>query len=159
MRILKRKRAKLGLKLEPTQTDSCATIWFVHLFQLTAITDSFIAMQLQVVLTHGFSRVVLAVLLRAHSENKRFRVIVAESRPDSVGYLTARTLKEAGVPVTLTTDNAVAHIMHTVHLVLVGAEAVVESGGIVSRVCELALIYTCINLPSPPLFLFPFFLT
>ena len=49
-------------------------------------------------------------------------------------YMTARTLHEAGVPVTLTTDNAVAHIMDTVDLVLVGAEAVVENGGIVSRV-------------------------
>jgi len=86
-----------------------------------------------VILTYGFSRVVLSVILRALKQDKRFRVIVSESRPDGVGVLTAKKLGEAGIPVTLTSDNAVAHLMHRVDMVLVGAEAVVENGGIVSR--------------------------
>jgi len=87
-----------------------------------------------VILTYGFSRVVLTVLLRALSQDKRFRVIVSESRPDGVGVLTAKKLGEVGIPVTLITDNAVAHLMSRVDMVLVGAEAVVENGGIVSRI-------------------------
>eukprot|EP01087_Luapelamoeba_hula_P019645 TRINITY_DN6538_c0_g1_i2.p1 TRINITY_DN6538_c0_g1~~TRINITY_DN6538_c0_g1_i2.p1 ORF type:complete len:363 (+),score=52.53 TRINITY_DN6538_c0_g1_i2:434-1522(+) len=102
-----------------------------------------------VILTHGFSRVVLAVLLRALESNKNFSVVVAESRPDSVGYLTAKALHDAGVPVTLTTDNALAHIMDTVDMVLVGAEAVVESGGIVSRIGTYGLSIVAKALKKP----------
>jgi len=116
--------------------------------KIGATADRFIHDGL-VVLTNGFSRVVLAVLLRAHSCNKRFRVVVAESRPDSVGHLTARLLHDAGVPVTLTTDNAVAHIMDTVDLVLVGAEAVVENGGIVSRIGTYGLSIVAKELKKP----------
>lgn len=48
-----------------------------------------------VILTHGFSRVVLAVLLHAAAKGRRFTVLVTESRPDCVGYNTARALQEA----------------------------------------------------------------
>jgi translation initiation factor 2B subunit (eIF-2B alpha/beta/delta family) len=41
----------------------------------------------QVILTYGFSRVVLTVLLRALAQDKRFRVVVSESRPDGAGCL------------------------------------------------------------------------
>jgi len=102
-----------------------------------------------VVLTQGFSRVVLAVLLRAHEQNKRFRVIVAESRPDNIGYRTAMQLQKSGIPVTLTTDNAVAHVMSTVDLVLVGAEAVVENGGIISRIGTYGLSIVAKELKKP----------
>lgn len=101
--------------------------------KISSCADPFIRDGL-VILTYGFSRVVLTVLLRALAQDKRFRVVVSESRPDGAGVLTARKLGEAGIPVTLTTDNAMAHLMHKVDMVLVGAEAVVENGGIVSRI-------------------------
>lgn len=40
---------------------------------------------------------------------------------------------EANIPVTIVADAAVAMIMEQVDMVIVGAEAVVESGGIVNR--------------------------
>jgi translation initiation factor eIF-2B subunit alpha len=101
--------------------------------KISSCADPFIRDGL-VILTYGYSRVVLTVLLRALAQDKRFRVVVSESRPDGAGVLTARKLGEAGIPVTLTTDNAMAHLMHKVDMVLVGAEAVVENGGIVSRI-------------------------
>jgi translation initiation factor 2B subunit (eIF-2B alpha/beta/delta family) len=45
-----------------------------------------------VILTYGFSRVVLTVLLRALAQDKRFRVVVSESRPDGAGYLSPSSL-------------------------------------------------------------------
>jgi translation initiation factor eIF-2B subunit alpha len=85
-----------------------------------------------VVLTHGYSRMVVAVLLAA-AESRHFRVIVAESHPDGGGHTTAQQLADAGVPVTVIEDAAVARSMSRVQMVMCGAEAVVESGGIVSK--------------------------
>lgn len=89
-----------------------------------------------VVLTHGFSRVVQALLLHAAAQGKQFRVIVTEARPGDptpTGYLTAKKLQSANIPVTVIMDSGVAHIMENVDVVLVGAEAIVENGGIVNK--------------------------
>jgi len=86
------------------------------------------------VLVHGFSRVVLAVLLREANQGIRFRVIVTEARPDQSGYKAAKKLSDAKIPVTLIMDSAVAHIMGSVDLVLVGAEGIVENGGIINMI-------------------------
>jgi translation initiation factor eIF-2B subunit alpha len=76
----------------------------------------------------------MAVFMRAISEGKRFSVIVTEARPGEIGYLTAQRLQEAKVPVSLVLDSAVAAVMDKVDLVLVGAEGIVESGGIINKV-------------------------
>jgi translation initiation factor eIF-2B subunit alpha len=89
------------------------------------------------VLTHGFSRVVLTVLLRGASEGKRFNVIVTEAKPGDMSAVTIKRLREAGVPVVLILDSTVARIMDKVDLVLVGAEAIVENGGILNKVIAL----------------------
>ncbi|KAL9182323.1 hypothetical protein ACHAXT_012975 [Thalassiosira profunda] len=93
-----------------------------------------------VVLTHGRSRVVEALLKRAALvENKRFRVIVLEGRPDAGGAKSAKTYAEAGIPTTVVLDSAMGYIMERVDLVLVGAEGVVENGGTVNKVGTFAL--------------------
>lgn len=50
---------------------------------------------------------------------------------------TARLLLEYDIPVTLVADSLVAHIMAQVDLVLVGAVAVVENGGLLNKVESL----------------------
>uniref|UniRef100_A0A7S0LEG1 Translation initiation factor eIF2B subunit alpha n=1 Tax=Coccolithus braarudii TaxID=221442 RepID=A0A7S0LEG1_9EUKA len=85
-----------------------------------------------VVLTHGYSRMVISVLLEA-ATSRHFSVIVAESHPQGGGHAMAAELAIAGVPVTMIEDAAVAHTMSRTQMVLCGAEAVVESGGIISR--------------------------
>eukprot|EP01114_Cavostelium_apophysatum_P014036 TRINITY_DN3532_c0_g1_i1.p1 TRINITY_DN3532_c0_g1~~TRINITY_DN3532_c0_g1_i1.p1 ORF type:complete len:343 (-),score=96.27 TRINITY_DN3532_c0_g1_i1:16-1044(-) len=85
------------------------------------------------VLTHGFSRVVLNVLLAALHEHKKFSVIVTEARPDLLGHRTAKLLQDAHIPVTIVTDSAVAHIMDRIDVIFVGAEGIVENGGIVNK--------------------------
>lgn len=47
---------------------------------------------------------------------------------------THQILTQAGIPCTVILDSAIAYILERVDIVLVGTEAVVESGGLVSRV-------------------------
>ena len=85
-----------------------------------------------VVLTTGYSRAVVALLLAA-AKAKHFSVIVAESHPEGDGHKTAQQLAQAGVPVTMIEDVAVGYAMSRCQMVLCGAEAVIESGGVINK--------------------------
>ncbi|KIP09129.1 hypothetical protein PHLGIDRAFT_18738 [Phlebiopsis gigantea 11061_1 CR5-6] len=86
-----------------------------------------------VILTHSYSRVVMKALLNAH-KTKRISVYVTEARPNGLGLKTYAQLIEAGIPCTVVLDSAVAYVMDKVDFVLVGSEAVVESGGLINAV-------------------------
>ncbi|NXB08036.1 EI2BA factor, partial [Cnemophilus loriae] len=87
------------------------------------------------ILTHAYSRVVLRVLEAAVESKKRFSVYVTESQPDEAGQqIMAKALRKLNIPVTVILDAAVGYIMEKVDLVLVGAEGVVESGGIINKI-------------------------
>ena len=92
-----------------------------------------------VVLTNGGSRVVGAVLqaaAEAHGGGSpRFKVIYVQSAstPHSESRQIIRALRQLAVPVATIPESAVAYSMGTVSMVLVGAEGVVENGGIISR--------------------------
>ncbi|XP_032561739.1 translation initiation factor eIF-2B subunit alpha isoform X1 [Chiroxiphia lanceolata] len=86
------------------------------------------------ILTHAYSRVVLRVLEAAVEAKKRFSVYVTESQPDQAGQKMAKALRKLNIPVTVILDAAVGYIMEKVDLVLVGAEGVVESGGIINKI-------------------------
>ncbi|NXY25253.1 EI2BA factor, partial [Atrichornis clamosus] len=100
------------------------------------------------ILTHAYSRVVLRVLEAAVKSKKRFSVYVTESQPDQAGQKRllrskhvffnrqkmAKALRKLNIPVTVILDAAVGYIMEKVDLVLVGAEGVVESGGIINKI-------------------------
>ncbi|KAA0716274.1 Translation initiation factor eIF-2B subunit alpha eIF-2B GDP-GTP exchange factor subunit alpha [Triplophysa tibetana] len=75
------------------------------------------------ILTHSSSRVVLKVLENAAADNKRFTV-----------KLMAEKLRKLNIPVTIVLDAAVGYIMEKVDLVIVGAEGVVESGGVINKI-------------------------
>lgn len=93
------------------------------------------------VLTNGGSRVVGALLRSAAdaspSGNARFKVIyVVHPQPSagaSEGMATVKALREKGVPVATVSEAAVGYSMGMVDMVIVGAEGVVENGGIISR--------------------------
>lgn len=95
-----------------------------------------------VILTHGYSRVVMQVLLTAvKTHGKHIKVYVTESRPSEQGYVQQRDtltherlktynrLRNEGVQCTVVLDTAVAYIIDKVDLCLIGAEGVAESGG------------------------------
>ena len=97
-------------------------------------------------LVHGFSRVVMAALRSAVSQGVHFSVVTTEARPYCDGYRVAAELTSMGVHTSVILDSAVAYAMERVDAVLVGAEGVVESGGIINLIgtyglCALARLH------------------
>ncbi|GMN36756.1 hypothetical protein TIFTF001_006268 [Ficus carica] len=101
------------------------------------------------ILVHGFSRVVLEVLKTAAQTKKLFRVFCTEGRPDRTGLRLSNELAKLDVPVKLLIDSAVAYTMDEVDMVFVGADGVVESGGIINMMgtYQIALVAHSMNKP------------
>ncbi|KAL9463592.1 hypothetical protein AB3S75_001410 [Citrus x aurantiifolia] len=101
------------------------------------------------ILVHGFSRVVMEVLKMAAQNKKLFRVLCTEGRPDRSGLRLANELAKLDVPVKLLIDSAVAYTMDEVDMVFVGADGVVESGGIINMMgtYQIALVAHSMNKP------------
>lgn len=95
------------------------------------------------ILTKGASRCVQGFLEDAARANIRFRVIyVLSSLNDTKGIDMVTSLRTHGIPVATIPDAAVAYTMHKVDMVFVGAEGVLQDGGIVSQLGthQLALL-------------------
>ncbi|XP_014208633.1 translation initiation factor eIF-2B subunit alpha [Copidosoma floridanum] len=86
------------------------------------------------ILIHSRSRVILQTMKAAVACNKIFEVYVTESLPDSSGIEMCQNLKDLGISCTLILDSAMGYIMEQVDMVMVGAEGVAESGGIINKV-------------------------
>lgn len=101
------------------------------------------------ILVHGFSRVVLEILKTAANSKKVFRVLCTEGRPDRTGLRFANELAKLDVPVKLLIDSAVAYSMDEVDMVIVGADGVVESGGIINMMgtYQIALVAKSMDKP------------
>lgn len=101
------------------------------------------------ILTHSKSRVVLQVLKEAAEAKKRFSVYVTESLPNKSGRDTADVLSACGIPTTVILDAAVGYVMEKVDMVLVGAEGVVESGGIINKVGTYTIALSAKEMNKP----------
>jgi len=100
---------------------------------IATLVDRFIKND-HVILLHGFSRVITTALLYAAQQGKYFSIVVTEGRPSCAGYKVSQELLNAGIPTTIILDSAVGYMMENVDLVLVGAEGVVENGGIINKI-------------------------
>lgn len=79
----------------------------------------------------------LGVIRVAHETGRKFRVLVPETRPFLQGArLTAWELHEAGVPMTLITDNMVGHFMKEgdVGAVVTGADRIAANGDTANKI-------------------------
>lgn len=79
----------------------------------------------------------MLLLLRAAAANIRFQVYVTEARPHCRGVKSAKLLRDAGISVNVILDSAVGFYIQKCDYVLVGAEGVVENGGLVNQVCAI----------------------
>ncbi|KTW27120.1 translation initiation factor eIF2B subunit alpha [Pneumocystis jirovecii RU7] len=102
-----------------------------------------------VILVHSYSRNVNALLLEAASKNIRFSVYITESRPTGSGIITSRILSEAGIPTAIVLDSAVGYLIQKIDLVLVGAEGIVENGGLINHIgtSQIATLAKIANKP------------
>lgn len=102
-----------------------------------------------VIMIHAYSRVVMALLLRAAAANRRFKVLVTEAKPTLKGFKAAGALREHGIPAEVILDAAIGHYMQSVDMVLVGAEGVVENGGLINQIgtFTMAVMAQSFNVP------------
>eukprot|EP00944_MAST-04C_sp_MAST-4C-sp1_P015146 g15146.t1 len=97
------------------------------------------------ILTHGQSRCVIELLISA-AKTKTFTVLITEGRgigtSDGCGYKTAEILIQNGIPCKIILDSAIAFTMEHVDMCLVGADGVIENGGIVNKIgtYQLAIV-------------------
>ena len=101
------------------------------------------------ILSHSQSSVVLAVLKHAKELGKRFKVIITQTEPHNSGLMQAKAMSALGIPVKVVLDSSVAAIMDSVDFVLVGAEGVTESGGIINRIgtYQIAILAKAMSRP------------
>lgn len=86
------------------------------------------------ILVHSRSMTVLACLRKAHKANKNIFVYVTESRPDSSGRQMCDLLTKGGIKSQLIVDSSIGIYLEKVDMVMVGAEGVCSSGGILNKV-------------------------
>lgn len=86
------------------------------------------------ILIHSCSKVVMLLLLKAAEANYRFTVYVTEARPACQGKRACELLRAAGIPSHLILDCAVGYYIQKMDMILVGAEGVVENGGLINQV-------------------------
>ena len=101
-----------------------------------------------VILTHSYSRVVLA-LLKYASKFTRFKVYVTQSEPDKSGLKMRDELEAIGIPSICILDASVASMMEQINFVLVGSEAVVESGGVINKIGTFNLAIAAHEMHKP----------
>jgi translation initiation factor eIF-2B subunit alpha len=114
------------------------------------------------VLTNGGSRAVASLLQKATADEGlpsavRFKVIYVlssfkngdDASGEPEGMETVRALRAKGVPVSTIPESAVAYALGKTDMVIVGAEGVVENGGIVSRMgtYQIGLLAKAIGKP------------
>ncbi|OIB57695.1 ribose 1,5-bisphosphate isomerase [Natrialba sp. SSL1] len=87
-----------------------------------------------VVLTHCHSTDALACIEAALESGKQIEAIVKETRPRKQGHITARQLRELGVPVTLIVDNAARRYLDEADHVLVGADSIAADGSVINKI-------------------------
>jgi len=101
------------------------------------------------ILTHSRSRVVLETLKLAANSNKRFHVYVTQSMPNNDGEKMHSELEQAGIECTLILDASIAYVMESIDIVMVGAEGVVESGGIINRIGAFTMAVCAREMKKP----------
>ncbi|EEH40505.2 translation initiation factor eif-2b delta subunit [Paracoccidioides lutzii Pb01] len=87
-----------------------------------------------VILCYGGSNIVQQTLLTAHSQGKKFRVSIIDSRPLFEGKKLARTLANAGLQVQYSLVHAVSHAVKDATKVFLGAHSMTSNGRLFSRV-------------------------
>ncbi|KAL3320652.1 Translation initiation factor [Cichlidogyrus casuarinus] len=103
------------------------------------------------VMVHAKSRVILAALecavIQAHRRNIHCYVTMAS--PGNEGQSMYQLLTKRGISCSLIPDTAIAYVMPETDAVLLGAEAVVESGGILNRLGSSTLAMVAHSFGKP----------
>ena len=86
------------------------------------------------VLTHCNSTAAVRSIIKALENGKLEMAYCTESRPKRQGFITAKELIEAKVPVTMIVDSAVRYTMPKIDMVVVGADTICSNGTVVNKI-------------------------
>ncbi|XP_004083871.1 translation initiation factor eIF-2B subunit delta [Oryzias latipes] len=102
-----------------------------------------------VILVYGCSSLVNHILCEAYDKQRKFRVIVVDSRPRLEGREALRRLVQKGISCTYVLISAVSYILPEVSKVFLGAHALLANGYVMSRVgtSQIALVAKAFNVP------------
>lgn len=102
-----------------------------------------------VILVYGCSSLVNNILCEAFEKNRKFRVIVVDSRPRLEGREALRRLVQKGIRCTYVLISALSYILPEVSKVFLGAHALLANGYVMSRVgtSQIALVAKAFNVP------------
>ncbi|XP_049338418.1 translation initiation factor eIF-2B subunit delta isoform X1 [Astyanax mexicanus] len=102
-----------------------------------------------VILVYGCSSLVNHILCEAFEKQRKFRVIVVDSRPRLEGREALRRLVNRGIRCTYVLISAVSYVLPEVSKVFLGAHALLANGYVMSRVgtSQIALVAKAYNVP------------
>ncbi|XP_015910585.2 translation initiation factor eIF2B subunit delta [Parasteatoda tepidariorum] len=90
------------------------------------------------ILVFAYSSLVKDVLCKAHDQNKKFHVIVVDSRAKLEGLEMLRRLVKHGLQCSYISINAVSYVIKKVNKVIIGAHALLANGFVMSRLgCKI----------------------
>ncbi|MDA8155742.1 MAG: S-methyl-5-thioribose-1-phosphate isomerase [Actinomycetota bacterium] len=95
--------------------------------------------------TGGYGTATAPIFL-AHKQGKRIHVIVDETRPVLQGArLTALEMREAGIPMTLITDNSAGALLHQgrINLAIVGTDRTTRNGDVANKIGTYSVAVLC----------------
>jgi translation initiation factor eIF-2B subunit alpha len=104
-------------------------------------------------MVHSKSRSVFSVLKSAAESGVRVQVITTECLPHKFGQEVMDFCSSVNIPCKMVLDSSIGFCMSQVDCVLVGAEAVLENGGIVNRIGTLT-IAMCAKAYNKPFYVF-----
>ncbi|MDA8326405.1 MAG: S-methyl-5-thioribose-1-phosphate isomerase [Nitrospiraceae bacterium] len=87
-----------------------------------------------------------AAIFAAHEQGKKIHVIVDETRPVLQGArLTALEMKEAGIPMTLITDNSAGALLRKaeINLAIVGTDRTARNGDVANKIGTYSVAVLC----------------
>ncbi|MFO7925250.1 MAG: ribose 1,5-bisphosphate isomerase [Halobacteriota archaeon] len=102
-----------------------------------------------VVMTHCHSTDAVACIEHAVESGVDLEAVVKETRPRNQGHVTARQLRELGVPVTLIVDNAAHRFMNDVDHLLVGADSIAADGSVINKIGTAGLAVSARDRGTP----------
>ena len=101
------------------------------------------------ILTHCHSTDALSCVEAAREQGKSLNAIVKETRPRKQGHITARQLREMGVPVTLIVDGAAGRYLDDADHVIVGADSIAADGSVINKIGTRSLAVTARERDTP----------
>lgn len=101
------------------------------------------------VLVHGYSTTVFHALRECKRCGINLNVLITDCSPEHLGSKMDQALKEEGIKCDIILDLSIGYHMNNIDCVLVGANAIVENGGVINRIGTYTLAIVAKNFKKP----------